>query len=315
MGKALLGLRVERAAGQVTLWWSLLRSGPGYLLLGFGGFGVLTAAVDPHRRALYDMALGGRVTQDLDVEQRPRGLVDRLVHYAEVHEATTTERKKKVAGSAALSAWVVSLGSTVAAVLHWLRGSAPAPEPGPSVLGVLSGKASAAAAAALTAVATGVVLVAPFAEGPGRWLVTDRHWVGAPPSQDVPESQESRSAEPREAIARWLTAQGERYAGPCPDRPAGEAGAWCTTSPEEVTVDQVPALRDLGVVGGQVHVFAPSDSFHSEGALLLVEQRQRWRVGAVQLWLSELGEEPRSSRWIPAEVGLDGAYSEAFGGR
>ncbi|RFU20429.1 RDD family protein [Geodermatophilus marinus] len=209
LGKALLGLRVVRPGGNRSAWWAFARSGPGYLLLGLAGLGLLTSAFDRDHRALYDIALGGAVVQETDAVNRPRGLLDRLVAYAEAHQKAATERTKTLTVLLALWAWVAGLGKALQKVLDVIRGSPPTR--GPSALATVSSKAAAAVAATATVVATAF----PLAGAVGTWLFTDIRVFGEPPAPtgaaaDLPATESSG-----DAVEAFLEDYGFRPTAPC----------------------------------------------------------------------------------------------------
>lgn len=259
VGKALLGLRVARPNKQTSFWWSYARSGPGYLILGFGGLGLASAPFDPANRAVYDIALGGVVLQETDASLRPRGAFDRLVDYAKEHQRVAGDRKRTIGFIAAFWAWLSAIGSWLRSILDRLRvSSLPAH---PSVLAEVSSTVAATAATAATAVGILVISVVPQAESMGRWLVADQQWFGDPSIEPAasPAGQWSlshgdwyRSPEPLE-IAKLQDNQYE-FTAAFDTIPTGE----CTTRTElrKVTLTRIDDTY-IGVSPGQLRVLPP----------------------------------------------------------
>jgi hypothetical protein len=265
-----------------------------HLLISLGGLGLVTTAVDRHRRTLYDLVTGGIVVQETDDSLRPRGLLDRLAEYGEENKRIAIERKKSLLLLTAFWAWLSKLGEWILAPLNWLRGGqGPA---GPSVLKVVSGKVAAGAAAAVTAAAAIVVAIVPQAREVGEWLVTERYWLGDDPSTPSVE-----------AIADWMAAQDEPYVGACPDpSTVGDSpGSWCTGGPRLVTMSDEPGLANLGASTGELYVLGMEgwwDSFWAE--ILVVEASDGWRVAAVRELVPPGDLEYDSGAWLSPEVGV-----------
>jgi uncharacterized RDD family membrane protein YckC len=176
LGKALLGLRVLRLSGPVSWWWALGRAGPGYLVLSVAGLGWLTATRDLYRRPLYDILLGGVVTQDVDAAGEASGPVDRLLVYAREHQQAISEHKEPLRLVAGLWAALAKGPELAAKGLQLLRGETTAASSGTSLSSWASGQAAAAVSATASVVTVAVVAVVPGADALGQWLVTDRYW-------------------------------------------------------------------------------------------------------------------------------------------
>jgi uncharacterized RDD family membrane protein YckC len=179
VGKALLGLRVVRLDGKVTLAWALLRAGPGYLVLTALGVGWALTALPPDRRPLHDRILGADVIR----VQAPVGSLSqagiRLADWASQRKDVAERKRGRTAAALAmLWAWLAGLGTAVQRFVDWLRG---ADATGPSAVSRLSTSA-AATLSGLAAAATAVVLapVPPLANATD-WLMAPRYWATSPP--------------------------------------------------------------------------------------------------------------------------------------
>lgn len=177
LGKALIGLRVARLGRKRSAWWSFARSGPGYLLLGFGGLSLAFVALGRSKRTPYDMLLSGAVLQETDISLRPSGLLDRVADYVEEHKRVVGERKKGVVGLiGVLWAWLSGITDRLQKGLNKMRRSTD--PKAPSIMEEMSDSMALAASAAVLIATGAVISVVPQSQGLYDWLVTDRYWVG-----------------------------------------------------------------------------------------------------------------------------------------
>lgn len=206
VGKALLGLRVVRLEGEVTLAWALLRAGPGYLVLTALGLGWALAAVPPDRRPLHDRVLGADV---IVVEASVRSLHQagaRLAHWARQRDSVAERKRGRTAAALAmLWAWLAGLGTAVQRFVDWLRG---ADTTGPSAVSSLS--TSAAATISGVAAAGIAVLLAPVPPlaNAADWLVQPRYWATSPTSvASTPPTGEPHSDDRAHGLAGWWASE------------------------------------------------------------------------------------------------------------
>jgi uncharacterized RDD family membrane protein YckC len=231
VGKALLGLRVVRLEGKVTLAWALLRAGPGYLVLTALGLGWALAVVPPDRRPLHDRVLGADV---IAVETRVGSLHQagtRLADWAR-QRADVAERKRgrTAAALALVWAWLAGLGTAVQRFVDWLRG---ANATGPSALSSLSTSA-AATISGVAAAGIAVVLapVPPLADA-ADWLVQPRYWATSP-------SQVASTPPTEEPVAREADT---------PSREGSDYETLSSGSIEGVWKDLRPHYSDWEIIG------------------------------------------------------------------
>lgn len=183
LGKALLGLRVIRLDGDVTLWWSLLRAGPGQLGLTIFGLGWVMAALAPDRRPLHDRVLRGDVLVVEPTSVPAHRAAARLADWARRRQDVAQRKQNRTWGGLTLLwAWLAGLGGAVQRAVDWLHGGGAS---GQSAAVTMS--TSAAAAVGGAAAAAVAVVLAPFPPlgGAAEWLVSPRQWVGTPESSDL----------------------------------------------------------------------------------------------------------------------------------
>lgn len=180
LGKAAVGLRVDRLDGERTLFWSLGRASLGYLGVDALGVGVLVAFANPHRRCAHDYVFGSRVV----VEEERGGLLSRLADFAERQKQAAAERKRVFTVLAAVLAWPLGLAQLLRRALEVVTPGAHAPATAP--LKVLSAKVAAGVAAATAATtALAVAYVPPVADAV-RFLVQPRSfWPDPAPVEAI----------------------------------------------------------------------------------------------------------------------------------
>ncbi len=217
LGKALLGLRVVRLEGEVTLAWALLRAGPGYLVLTVFGLGWLAAALPPDRRPLHDRVLGSDVILVEAASVRPRQAAVRLSRWARERESVA-KRRGDHAALAVLWAWLVGLGAAVQRVIDWFRDGAAS---GPSVAGTMSGAAKVWVVSGASLVVGVVLSPVPPLQDVAEWIVTPRTWIGAAPAQG-PTPEEARLA-----LQVWVADAVGRPDAQVPWCGESSNGLWC----------------------------------------------------------------------------------------
>lgn len=191
LGKALLGLRVVRLDGDVTLAWALLRAAPGYLVLTVFGLGWAAAAMRPDRRPLHDRILGSDVILVEAATLWPRQATARLTRWARDRESVDHRRRGSRAALAALWAWLAGLGAAVQRAVGWLRDDAAA---GPSIAATMSSAARTWAITTASVIAAGVLAPVPPLQGAAEWIVTPRTWLGRDSAPRDPTPDEARLA-------------------------------------------------------------------------------------------------------------------------
>lgn len=186
LGKALLGLRVIRLDGPVTLAWSLLRAGPGYLVLTVFGLGWAAAALPPDRRPLHDRVIGSDVIMVEAATLRPRQAAARLARWSNDRGSVTRRRQGGRAALAALWAWLAGIGTAVQRAIDWLRDDTTT---GPSAATTLSSTAKTWVVATASVITAAVLGPVPPLQNATEWLVTPRTWVGAEPAPTPDEAR------------------------------------------------------------------------------------------------------------------------------
>ena len=211
VGKVLLGLRVVRLDGDVTLAWALLRAGPGYLVLTVVGLGWALAAIPPDRRPLHDRVLGADVVMVETAALAPRQAAVRLADWARRRQLVAERKGDRTrAALAVLWAWLAGLGAAVQRFIDWLRG---ADATGPSAVSTLSTSAAATISGfAAAGVAVLLAPVPPLADA-AAWLVEPRYWAGAAPEQS-PGTLSTQAADEPPTGQADLSLQGWWAAGP-----------------------------------------------------------------------------------------------------
>lgn len=184
IGKALLGLRVERNGKKPGFLRALGRVSLGYFIVDVLGIGLLTALFNQRHRCLHDYVFGTVVVFQGGEEIRARNLLVRLSEFAEKQKEAVAEKKKAIAALTALWAFLAGLARTLQKAIDFLAGlgsGSTAPGPATSVAGALSLKAAAVVTVAATAISATVVTYVPPVRYTAEWLMAPRYFLVKPP--------------------------------------------------------------------------------------------------------------------------------------
>lgn len=183
VGKALLGLKVRRIGKPPDFLWAFGRAGAGYCLVDVFGAGALVALFNPSHRCLHDYVFGSVVVFDGSAATGARGVLARLVDFADRQGRAVAAKRKTLGILGALWASLFGVGKTLQRAIEWLTrlGSGTgASTPTASIAEGLSLKVAVAIAAATTTVTAAVAGTIPIAGGVADWLLRPRYFFMQP---------------------------------------------------------------------------------------------------------------------------------------
>ncbi len=184
VGKALLGLRVQRIGTAPDFLWALGRSSLGYFAVDLLGIGILVAFFNPQHQALHDRVFASLVVIDETGRPTARTLLSRFVEFCERQSKALDARKKTIGLVGAFWAFLLSLAHTLRNGVDYLERLLGAPADAPrtsSMLKIVSTKAATTATAVATAITAAVLVNVPAVRAVAEWLLEPRYFVGGPP--------------------------------------------------------------------------------------------------------------------------------------
>jgi len=167
VGKALLGLRVERLAGKVGFLWALGRASVGYCAIDLMGIGIAAALFNRDHRCFHDYVFGSVVIFQGEERMTLRVLLSRLVEWTKRQQ--TAEKGTTVATVGLIWTFMGKLARALAQLLDWARGTAPKVQGGAASMSVKTAAVLSIFAAASTAAAASYV---PPVRQVADWLLT-----------------------------------------------------------------------------------------------------------------------------------------------